>query len=39
MQAEFSFASSVVPYSAIMCVGGWGWEGVRVITGSTAMYA
>ena len=22
MQAEFSFASSVVPYSAIMCVGG-----------------
>ena len=38
MQAEFSFASSVVPYSAIMCVwvggggrgvrvGGWGREG------------
>ena len=30
MQVEFSFASSVVPYSAIMCVGeggggrGWG---------------
>ena len=36
MQAEFSFASSVVPYSAIMYVGGWG---VGVITGSTAMYA
>ena len=41
MQAEFSFASSVVPYSHIMCmwvggggrgvrVGGWGREGVRV---------
>ena len=41
MQAEFSFASSVVPYSTIMCVcgWGWGWEGVGVITGSTAMYA
>ena len=51
MQAEFSFASSVVPYSTIMCVWGWwreGWGvgeggvgvgGVGVITGSTAMYA
>ena len=32
MQAEFSFASSVVPYTNIMCVwvgeGGWGWGGV-----------
>ena len=30
MQAEFSFASSVVPYTNIMCVGGGvgvGWEG------------
>ena len=39
MQAEFSFASSVVPYSTIMCVGGWGVGGGEVITGSTAMYA
>ena len=38
MQAEFSFASSVVPYSAIMCVWVGGWRG-GVITGSTAMYA
>ena len=31
MQAEFSFASSVVPSSAIMCVWGWGvGGGVRV---------
>ena len=36
MQAEFSFASSVVPYSNIMCV--WVGGGVGVITGSTAMY-
>ena len=39
MQAEFSFASSVVPYSAIMCVWVWVGVGVGVITGSTAMYA
>ena len=40
MQAEFSFASSVVPYTNIMCV--WvrvGVGGSEVITGSTAMYA
>ena len=42
MQAEFSFASSVVPYSAIMCVGGGGggdnWQYCHVCMKSQTCY-